>query len=451
MVVVNYLPASKHAAIRTEKKWFFVATFTAISFYGLARIARVLARQFGISNPETYKAYSAIEILAVCLILAVAVASAEGVLRREWFDVTFDQFSIFHALFLGTSIVIAIALYYYRAQSILFIPLLFLFFMFNFLRPNIQKWFSGDPDSCIYVCDECGKVHSAGFVFCTEDKEQLERVSVPRIIRHKRSRYELKQRVGKGGMGVVYRALDLGSELEVAIKTTIGTYTRDGARRFGREANLLFQLNHPHIVKIYRRFDSHGMGFIVMEYVRAPTLDAILEKKQFSPEDVSVWFKQIFDAVSAAHAINITHRDLKPGNILIAGASGSWCVKLVDFGIAKQRDSVDSPQTFTKPFGTEAYASPEQLEGSSAVDQRADIYSLGVILFEVLTGRLPYLAENNAELRLARLTHAISLDSSSQQDPSTLAAIERCLERDPAERFQTVAELESEVLPYLGA
>src|SRR5947209_9269280 len=211
--------------------------------------------------------------------------------------------------------------------------------------------------------------------------------------------YRLLERIGAGGMGVVWRALDTRLQREVAIKVLPEDKAGDAARRerLLREARSASSLNHPNIVTIYEIDSDQHIDFIAMELVRGRTLHDLLRDGKLPPATVVSYGIEICGALACAHAGGIVHRDLKPGNIMIT-AGGR--VKVVDFGLAKLNRPEIEPETgdatVTAPLteigftvGTLAYMSPEQALGET-VDGRSDIFSLGIILYEAISGKRPF-------------------------------------------------------------
>jgi len=225
--------------------------------------------------------------------------------------------------------------------------------------------------------------------------------------------YKIEGPLGSGGMGEVFRATDTRLGRAVAIKTSAAQFSS----RFDREARAISSLNHPHICTLH----DVGPNYLVMELCEGETLAARLKRGKLSIQESLRYGAQIADALAAAHAKGITHRDLKPGNIML-GKSG---VKVLDFGLAKSPQ--DETLTGTRMvIGTPAYMAPEQREGNEC-DSRTDIYALGLILHEMATGRR---AEPEQKDHLPeKLTHVI----------------QRCLEQDPAERWQTASDVRKEL------
>ena len=251
-------------------------------------------------------------------------------------------------------------------------------------------------------------------------------------------------------MGVVYRAVDVRLERPVAIKVLRpdAVADRERTRRFVREAKAASALNHPNIVTIYDIDRSDGVDFIAMEYVPGQALDGLIVRGRLAQKDVLGYAIQVTDALAKAHGAGIVHRDLKPGNIMVT-PDGS--VKLLDFGVAKlvETPSDDNEtttfQTLTQAgaiIGTIAYMSPEQAEGKP-IDARSDIFSFGVILYEMVTGRRPF----SGDTKLATLTAILREEPKPITDTLKTPAREiekiifRCLRKDPNRRFQHIADV----------
>ena len=200
---------------------------------------------------------------------------------------------------------------------------------------------------------------------------------------------EILEFIGSGGMGGVYRARQPQLERDVALKLIRLGEAPERHERFLREGKALAQLNHPNIVQVYDSGVTDGLGYFVMEYVDGQSLQAILREETLSPEEAEDCVRQLCQALQYAHNRGITHRDIKPGNILMA-ADGQ--VKIADFGLAKALDTVPSGFQLTlsqEQVGTPYYMAPEQRMPSQEADHRADLYALGVVYYEMLTGRLP--------------------------------------------------------------
>jgi tetratricopeptide (TPR) repeat protein/predicted Ser/Thr protein kinase len=200
-------------------------------------------------------------------------------------------------------------------------------------------------------------------------------------------RYHITAKIGQGGMGIVYQARDLDRDVDVAVKTLPPEMSHNPQflRRFRQEAKALGALDHPNIVKLLDTFEDNGAHFTVMEFMDGQSLSKMLSKGALSPEEAQGIVLEVCAALSYAHEQGIVHRDIKPSNIMVS-AEGE--VKIMDFGIARILDDTVGTLTGTS-LGSPEYMSPEQVRGQK-VDARSDLYSLGVVLYQMLTGRVPF-------------------------------------------------------------
>ena len=209
-------------------------------------------------------------------------------------------------------------------------------------------------------------------------------------------RYELHRKLAQGGMANVYLARDLLLDRPVAVKVLFPEHARDDAfvERFRREATAAANLNHPNVVAIYDWGQQHGTYYIVMEYVEGrPLSDIIRTEGPLHPDRAAEITADVAAALAFAHRNGVVHRDVKPGNILITGTGQ---VKVADFGIAQASSNADATQNLTQAgavMGTATYFSPEQAQGLP-VDPRSDLYSLGCVLYEMLTARPPFAGDS---------------------------------------------------------
>jgi len=262
--------------------------------------------------------------------------------------------------------------------------------------------------------------------------------------------YEILAPLGAGGMGEVYRAHDTRLRRDVAIKVLPETIARGGAwERFEREAHAASALNHPNICAVYDVGDADGRPFLVMELLEGKTIRDYLGKQPAEARTTIALAIQIADALEAAHAKGIVHRDIKPGNIMVTGREH---VKVLDFGLAKHAPAntddtrtLDSLTAAGTVVGTPSYIAPEILQGKEA-DARSDLWALGVVLYEMLSGRLPFHG-----LTLFEVSSAIL-----REDPPPLPAsvpyklkgiVERCLEKEPGKRYQSAGEVRAALEP----
>jgi serine/threonine-protein kinase len=260
-------------------------------------------------------------------------------------------------------------------------------------------------------------------------------------------RYELGDRLGSGGMSNVYRATDLTLERTVAVKI-LAEHLSDDERfvaRFRREALAVAKLIHPNIVQVYDTGIDDGRHYIVMEYVEGRSGAQILQRQgPLSPETAAEAGVQACAGLDYAHRRGIIHRDVKPGNLMVVGGpvgGGPMTVKLTDFGIARALAQTRITQVGSV-VGTAAYLAPEQVRGEEATPA-TDVYALGVVLYQFLTGRLPYEGSTLAELAV-RQQNERPLPPSTYNDevPETLGgAVLRALEGDPSRRYASADEL----------
>lgn len=258
--------------------------------------------------------------------------------------------------------------------------------------------------------------------------------------------YTLEGEIGRGGMGVVYRARDEQLKRRVAIKVLPPelAFQQDIRERFKREAQTAGQLLHPHIVPIYSVGEAKGIVFFVMGYVDGESVAGRVKRKgPLPPEEARRIMKESADALSAAHAVSVVHRDIKPDNILLEGTRGR--VMVTDFGIAKAL-SQGSGATLTGAgvaIGTPAFMSPEQAAGEKEIDGRSDLYSLGIVTYQMLAGELPFNAPTVAGILMKQITEpAPDIRLKRPDVPEDLAlAVARCLEKDPENRWPTADAL----------
>jgi eukaryotic-like serine/threonine-protein kinase len=277
--------------------------------------------------------------------------------------------------------------------------------------------------------------------------------------------YEITAHIGTGGMGEVYKGRDTRLDRVVAIKILPAQFSSEDRRqRFEREAKAISSLNHPNICTLFDIGHQNGVDFLVMEFIEGESLESRLQRGPLPIDQALQRGIEIADALGVAHRRGIIHRDLKPGNILLVGrGSGATLktnrsvasAKLVDFGLAKivQDEEPSIAATQTKPLteagtilGTFQYMSPEQLEGQTA-DARTDIFAFGVVLYEAVTGRRAFDAKGQASLIGAILKDQPPPPSSIiPVSPPTLdRAIQKCLAKDPDDRWQDIRDLRSEL------
>ncbi len=301
-------------------------------------------------------------------------------------------------------------------------------------------------------CPRCGACYDSTATVCEIDGAELT-LTLP-VERTIEERYRLDKLLGRGGMGAVYEALDLRLNRRTAVKILSGQLFGNSAalRRFEREAQTSARLTHPNIITVYDYgvLSTEG-AYLVMELVRGQTLGAILKnERSLTPAVAAEWLDQILAATGCAHEAGVIHRDLKPDNIFITEDTRQ--VKVLDFGLAKiaQPDvssAESSPMTVPGAvMGTFGYMSPEQFTGDT-VDHRTDLFSIGIIAVEMLTGRRPFAARNYHEQLQAIMHQSFRLDEATAEAAELERLLQKCLAFKPEERFETAAEARQQLVP----
>jgi hypothetical protein len=258
-------------------------------------------------------------------------------------------------------------------------------------------------------------------------------------------RFELVEVVGSGGMASVYRAHDRLLERPVAVKILHGHYVSDeeALERFQREARSAAQLSHPNIVTVIDRGEDDGRPYIVFEYVGGENLKQLVAREGALPVGTAIELGiQIAQALEAAHERGVVHRDVKPQNVLLAEEGR---VKVTDFGIARARGTEGLTLTGTI-MGTSDYIAPEQAKGEAS-GEAGDIYSLGVVLYELLTGRVPYEADSPVAAAMRHVHDPVPSVRAVRQDvpPRLDACVRRALAKEPRDRFASMSDLIAEL------
>ena len=253
--------------------------------------------------------------------------------------------------------------------------------------------------------------------------------------------YRIINQVGQGGMATVYKAYQPSMDRNVAIKVLPSNLadSKEFTKRFQQEAHIIARLEHAHILPVFDYGESDGVSYFVMRYLEAGTLKNKMEAGPLSLREIDRIFTQLADALSYAHSQGVIHRDLKPANALVDSQGNLF---LTDFGIAKILESASPRLTQTDAImGTPAYISPEQAQAQK-VDQRSDIYSLGIILYEMVTGRVPFVADTPLAVILKHVSNPLPLPSSIKTDiPEAIEhVILKALAKNPDDRFNNVAD-----------
>ncbi|MHB1863302.1 MAG: protein kinase domain-containing protein [Gemmatimonadaceae bacterium] len=316
--------------------------------------------------------------------------------------------------------------------------------------------------SQLKICPQCGAEYELDQRFCPKDGTTLrmqgsENDLVGSIIA---DRYHVLRKLGEGGMGQVYLAehVKMGRKSAVKVMNPGMVHDADAISRFNREAANASRINHPNVAAVYDFGETgEGLIYLAMEFVEGPPLTSLIEQQGALPPlraaDIA---RQTADALTVAHDMGIVHRDLKPDNIMVArNRDGSDLVKVVDFGIAKAADNEKQKVTKTGlVVGTPEYMSPEQLAGDK-LDGRSDIYSLGLVAFNMLTGKLPFPSESAQEAMIMRLTDKPKPLAEMKTDvawtPEVQAVMDRALERDANLRYQTAAQFGRDLMRAVEA
>ena len=311
-------------------------------------------------------------------------------------------------------------------------------------------------NAALKVCTQCGTEYPANARFCEIDGTALRSAGaeqgdmVGTIVAE---RYHVMKKLGEGGMGQVYLAehVKMGRKSALKVMNPGMVKDADAISRFNREASNASRINHQHVADVYDFGETpDGIIYLAMEFIDGPSLTKLMEEQGPAPaalplQRTATIVRQAADALAAAHDLGIVHRDLKPDNIMIARTrEGGDCVKVVDFGIAKAAENPAQKVTKTGlVVGTPEYMSPEQLAGDK-LDGRSDIYALGLVAFNLLTGKLPFPANTVQESMIMRLTERPRKLSEMRPEvgwsPAVQAVLDRALERDAAARYQSASD-----------
>src|SRR5271170_1297185 len=274
----------------------------------------------------------------------------------------------------------------------------------------------------------------------------MEPVDTPRTYS---GRYELTHLIARGGMAQVYRAMDLRLDRPVALKILMAEYSHDASfvERFRREAQAAANLSHPNIVPVFDWGEDNGTYFIVMEFVDGRALSSLVRAAgPLHPDRAAEIAADVAGALAYAHRHGVVHRDVKPGNVLI---TEEGTIKVTDFGIARAVNTEESLTQTGAVMGTATYFSPEQAEGMG-VDSRSDIYSLGVVIFEMVTGRPTFLGDTPVAVasKHVREHPPAPREVNPGVPPDLEAIILKCLAKSPDHRYATGDDLRIDLLRF---
>ncbi len=314
------------------------------------------------------------------------------------------------------------------------------------------------------ICPVCSTEFPDDQKFCPNDGSVLRGAAptsdlVGQVVAE---RYHVVKKLGEGGMGQVYLAehVKMGRRSAIKVMNPSMTHDPDAVARFNREAANASRITHPNVCAVYDFGETpDGLIYLAMEFIEGePLTDLIAREGALKVGRAVKIFQQTADALQAAHDLGIVHRDLKPDNIMLAkGRDGSDVVKVVDFGIAKAVGGDEAGQKVTKTglvVGTPEFMSPEQLSGDK-LDGRSDLYSLALVLYRMLTGKLPFEATSVQETMIKRLTDEPTKLALARPDlafpPKLQGVLDRALARTPNERYQSVSEFAADVGKAIGA
>jgi serine/threonine-protein kinase len=310
------------------------------------------------------------------------------------------------------------------------------------------------------ICPVCGKEYSDTSTLCPVDAAVLERRDDPLLGQTLAGKYSIEKLIKRGGMGSVYLGKHVLMEKIVAIKVLRPSLALDDdvVRRFSREAKAASRISHPHAVSVTDFGESEdGVVFLVMEYLDGRTLkDVIKSEGPMKLDRVVEIVRQVAGALDAAHGQGVVHRDLKSDNIMVSKVTGGEWAKVLDFGIAKiqQADSHDDDITAANlVIGTPQYMSPEQCAHTGAIDARSDVYSFGIIVYEMLAGHVPFTGESPTVIMMKQVQDPPPsiLDARPDLPIAVSSVISKALAKEPADRHQSAGALSTALADAFSA
>ena len=334
------------------------------------------------------------------------------------------------------------------------------------VRRDVLARLDGGGLSLLKECPTCGRCYDSVSERCDMDGAELA-LTMP-IERTLEGKYRLDRALGRGGFGTVYEASDLRLQRPVAAKVMMGSLFGDqtALRRFEREARAAAKIDHPHITRVHD-YGTVGSGgaFLIMELVSGTTWRAELQRAgAIAPSRAAEWFRQLLDGLQFAHGMGIVHRDLKPENVMIVALKPEGVlhaeaeqrpetVKIMDFGLAKVMDAgtgaTESVTVAGTALGTIGYMAPEALIGG-LVDERTDLFAIGVMIVETLTGTRPFTGVTPEQVLTALLRSDYHLPGASPELRTLDSIVQRCVAKDPRDRYASASELARELVPALA-
>ncbi len=308
-------------------------------------------------------------------------------------------------------------------------------------------------------CPQCGVEYPDTTTLCPADGVALEKSSDSLVGKTLADKYRIEEVLSEGGMGTVYRGRHVLMDKIVAIKVLRPGLAADEkvVARFSREARAASRISHPHALVVTDFGEAEGgIVFLVMEYLEGETLKEVIRREgQLPLSRIVKILSQVGGALDAAHSQGVVHRDLKSENIMLVTTNGSDYAKVLDFGIAKIIEPSKFDPGLTSPdlvIGTPQYMSPEQCSQAGEIDARSDIYSLGIILYEMLVGHVPFTGDSPTTIMLKHLQEPVPSVLEERRDISTSVAhvVSRALAKRPEDRYQTVSELTEDLSIAIG-